>query len=1403
MAFGRLFTQDFLEKGIHRTDDWKSLQSDLPALRKQIVKVFDDFPVDGNPEEAETETRLIYKITDILGWKARSVQQAVERGRREIPDALLFLNQADQAKADQISGPAKHKHADVILEAKRWDLALDKAGGRESPPSAQLLNYLSRAEVQSDGRIRWGILTNGSIWRLYWRGAKSLLTDYFEIDLAAAVGAKEAEDLFAARSDEEKQHDLTLFLLFFSKAAFDPSERTPAATFHEIALEEGRFWEARVTRQLRSVVFDTVYPGFIRALKKADCEAPSDLTDEYLAELRESTFTFLYRLLFTLYAEDRDLLPKSDEKYDDYSLSKQVRDEIARQIDESDTLSTRASRLYNACKLTFKLINEGDASVGVPPYNGGLFSDDRAPLLNRVEIPDADLAPLIDALSRTEKDGQRVRVSYRDLSVRELGSIYERLLEYEAIADQDEPDGIAIRLNPFARKGSGSYYTPDELVNLIIEETLDPLVEERIAEFESKAAEYKADKRPLSVKVPELTKWDPATKLLELKVCDPAMGSGHFLVALVDYLSEKVFDATEKAYQAVAAWGNADAAYHSPLLARAEEIRSQVWDHAREEGWTIRPGHVSDEAIVRRMVLKRCVYGVDKNPMAVELAKVGLWLHTLTAGAPLSFLDHHLRCGDSLFGEKVRSVRDTVGAKGALFLTSPLRAAEGAVKYLAWIENLTDADMDEARQSAEYFDSLREKIDPLNGFFSFIHALKWVDLDAAEKRALDALLDTQFGDPLEVASGILPPQPPKGVDLEQIELLEEAPPEDQPALLPEAAPASLKDWLAIRQVLQKTHALIAEERFLHWELAFPGVWSDWSSAEPKGGFDAIVGNPPWDRMKMQEVEWFAARAPEIARQPRAADRKAAIRALEDSGDPLAKEYELARDRAARGAKLAAHKTGNYPFLGRGDVNLYSLFVERGLQLIRPSGFSGLLVPSGIASDKTASTFFKSVSTAGRVRVLFDFENRRGLDVSGRQREHFFPEVDSRFKFAAFVVSGEKRLGQRTRAGFFLKDPPQYIFGDQVFILSADDFALVNPNTGTAPIFRSKRDAEIATAIYRRLPVLVDRSGEEPVAAWPVQYKRMFDMTNDSDKFWTREALEREGAYPAGRGRWRKGEREWLPLFVGRMVHHFDHRVSSVRTNEANVHNPALSESVTSAEKSDPEFAAIPQYWVESNELKWTQKGPWALCYRDVARSTDERTLIGSLIPRTAVGNKLPLILCEDAEARFLLCGWLTSLVGDFVARQKLMSTSLNWYIVEQLPVIPREGYEHRFGDKTAAEIVKDHVLRLTYTAWDMEPFARDMGYEGDPFIWDEAERRHLRARLDALYFHLYGITDEADIRYILSNFPIVERKDRAAFEGVYLTEELIIWYFRALASGDAETDAPEAELIRMAKARES
>ncbi|MCY4112184.1 MAG: restriction endonuclease, partial [Chloroflexi bacterium] len=645
-------------------------------------------------------------------------------------------------------------------------------------------------------------------------------------------------------------------------------------------------------------------------------------------------------------------------------------------------------------------------------------------------------------------------------------------------------------------------------------------------------------------------------------------------------------------------------------------------------------------------------------------------------------------------------------------------------------------------------------------------------------------------------------------------------------------------------LLAEARRLIAAERFLHWQVAYPGVWSDWEAPGLTGGFDAVIGNPPWDRIKLQEVEWFATRDPAIARAPTAAARKAAIKQLRDqaaaqtpsvipaeagiqSGSPahradldpglrrgdgeaslefpasptmttatLVAAYDAAKDRADTLGKLI-RASGQYPLLGGGDINLYSLFVERAMGLVNPDGFVGLLTPSGIYADKTAAEFFKSVSTGGRVGGLFDFENRR----PGTDLPPFFPDIDSRFKFCALIFGGAERTFDETKCGFFLHDTETIGNPDRCFPLSPEDFARVNPNTGTAPVFRTRRDAEITRGVYERHPVLVDRSSGDECRVWPVKYHTMFHMTNDSHLFRTAAQLEDEGCYPVQGNRWKRGAELYLPLYQGRMIHQFDHRANSVRVNPESTHNPYLSEEVSEAQHADPGFLPQSQYWVPGKDVESNlpETTGYTLGFRDIARPTDVRTVIASIVPRAGYGNTIPLLVdsSEGASAQLdeksaldaaqltLLVANLNTVCLDFVARQKAQGTHLNWYIVEQLPVIASDAYDRRFGDVTAADLVRDHVLRLTYTAHDMEPFARDLGYGGDPFIWDEEERRHLRARLDALYFHLYGL-DRADAAYVLDTFPIVRREDESQFDGQYRTKDLILSYMNSLAAGDTE-----------------
>lgn len=1349
---GSLFTSDFLMESICGMAEWADLDHvQLDDLETRLKDIFAKVPINQTPNESQTEDDLIWPVLGALGWADSLRQQNLSpKGREDVPDGLLFEDADTKTKAN--SHPEEWKRYEfgrAVVESKRWGRPLDRRSGKrgeETAPSTQMLRYLRRIDDITSGALRWGILTNGSKWRLYFSGARSVSEQFFEVDIAAILDVPGHNDGLFALSTEDRRHWLSVFYLIFRREAFVPSGADPR-TFHERALAEGRFYEERVAEDLSNKVFGEVFPDLVRAIVKA---AP----DADLQEVREAALILLYRLLFILYAEDRDLLPVRDTRYDDYGLRNKVRLDVKERKDRDDTFSDTAARYWGAMADLFIAIDKGDASIGLPPYNGGLFDQDRHAILTTIRIPDDVMARVIDAMSFERTPEGRKYINYRNLSVQQLGSIYERLLEYEVTRDEGE---ITVRPNIFARKGSGSYYTPDDLVQLILSETLEPLIDARKRAFRDKIRELEQGTLSNDRKIGVLETLDPASTLLDLKICDPAMGSGHFLVSLVDFMADQVITAMAEAeHEVPAAWGD----YISPLGERIKTIRGTILSNADQRNWTIDEDQLDDRHIIRRMVLKRCIYGVDKNAMAVELAKVALWLHTFTVGAPLSFLDHHLRCGDSLFGSWVKAGIDKAATYGTpLLLHEPMKRALRAASKMQIVEGLTDAEIAEAHRSADVFAEVEDMTEPLDALLKLIHALDWLDIkDKPGKAALKVFFDGQFGDPLAIAMGQRDPKIKREADQRFAEILQEA------------------------------RTLIDEENFLNWQVTFPGIWSDWESDALTGGFDAVVGNPPWDRMKLQQVEWFAERRREIAFAQRASDRKTMIADLEKVGDPLAQDYAKASQRAEAATRMA-RKGGDYPLLSGGDVNLYSLFVERAMTLVQPTGLTGLIVPSGIASDKTAAPFFKGVATEGRLKALYDFENKKV----------FFPHVHASFKFCAFVASPSPTADE-AQCAFYLHNVAELDDPERRFALSAADFARVNPNTGTAPIFRSRRDADLTTKIYGNAVPLVDRSSGEAAKAWPVKYATMFHMTNDSGLFRTKPELEdKEGAYPVGGNRYDSAAGPWVPLYVGRMIHHFDHRAASVEVNAENLHNAALSGAISEEQKADPAFVPVPQYWVPEREVTVPESIGWTIAFRDIARATDARTMIGAIGPFAGYGNKAPLLFPENLpiyrERAAEIIANFNTLAFDFVARSKVHSTSVNWYIVEQLPVIPPERFDTtRFGPKTAAEVIRATVLELTYTAHDMAPFACDMGHVDEagevkpPFIWDDARRLELRAKLDAVFFHLYGITDRDDIRYIYSTFPIVQRQEEAEYS-TYRSRDLCLAWMNALAAGN-----PDAEI---------
>jgi hypothetical protein len=517
------------------------------------------------------------------------------------------------------------------------------------------------------------------------------------------------------------------------------------------------------------------------------------------------------------------------------------------------------------------------------------------------------------------------------------------------------------------------------------------------------------------------------------------------------------------------------------------------------------------------------------------------------------------------------------------------------------------------------------------------------------------------------------------------------------------------------------------------------------------------GNPPWERVKLQEKEWFAERSPDIANAPNAAARKRLIEGLK-TNDPTLYQQFLDGSRQAEGESHLLRNSGRYPLCGRGDINVYTVFAEGMRNQLNAAGRMGCVLPSGIATDDTTKFYFQDVVERQSLVSLFDFENK-----------NIFPSVHSSYKFCLFTAgNGERPTADAADFVFFahgvenLRDP------ERRFKLSPQDIALLNPNTRTCPIFRSRRDAELTKAIYRRVPIFVQEEHPDK-NYWCLQIRRVFDMNK-------REVLDiciQEK--PNG-----EELKNYFPMLEAKLLHQFDHRFASYD-------NSSVCE-LTDVDKLILNKKILPRYWVPKKEVigKLTTLWDcnWLIGWRDITNTTNERTVVAVIIPFTGTDFTIrvgfPLI--KPIEIRGILLGNLNSFVFDYCARQLMGGIHLSDYIIRQLPVLPPTTYTQPCPWSGNGETLRDwilpRVLELTYTAWDLEPFAQDCRFNGPPFRWDEARRFLLRCELDAAFFHLYGI-ERDDVAYIMDTFPIVKRKDEAA-HGCYRTKDTILDMYDAM-----------------------
>lgn len=1179
---------------------------------------------------------------------------------------------------------------------------------RSRSPTFALQDYLNEHE-----EALWGLATNGTHLRLLRDNASLTRPAHIEADLAQIFANEDAAS-FAA------------LWLTIHRSRFGPAG-TPAT---DCALERWRDTGAREGEAARDRLAGQVEVA-LRVLGTGFLDANPCLATQLQSGALSLTTWFnellrlVYRLIFLMVAEDRDLLhPANAGKdartlYEDgYSLAA-----LRTQSVRGATWDRHHDR-YEGMKVVFRALATGEDALALPAL-GGLFGDGQLPHLESARLRNSAFMEAVYRLSWLSDRSGMVPVNWRAMETEELGSVYESLLELQP---QLAEDGRALvfasdvsEQRGNQRKTTGSYYTPDSLVQALLDTALDPVLDRTEAEAE-----------------------DPAKALLTLAVIDPACGSGHFLLAATRRIATRL------------------------ARIRAEGAPS-----------------LADFRHALRDVARCCIHGVDRNPMAVELTKVALWIETVDPGLPLGFFDAQIRCGDALLGVFDLKVLedgipdaayrpltgdDRVTARYYLTANRDAKAGQGAFDFSVGEEGLP-AMTPLAADFTGFRDLPEETVEQIGA-----KAARFQEL-----REKQAFARTGAAADLYVAAFLLPKTGglPSGAAARTVPTTEEV-------------------WIAldqgtVRQSMTSTPETAHRARAFHWPLEFPDIMA-------RGGFDVVLGNPPWERIKLQEQEFFATRSPEIAGAPNKAARARLIEALET-------EPEGSPERALHGAFMVAKREseavsefvripddegGRFALTGRGDVNTYALFAELFSRLTRDR--AGVIVPTGIVTDFYTSHFFDELIGRSRLISALMFDNAWRL-FSGIHPDTPFVlmtigSTNKCAEFASYLLSTEHLANPERR-----------------YRLTKDEIFAMNPNTHTAPVFRSRADAELTAKIYAKTPVLIEEGKGPAGNPWGVSFMTMFHMSNDSGLFRTARQLAEAGFVREGTDWERSGFRprkdvladeetnasslplseggprteRYVPLYEAKMIHQFDHRWAGYDEDGERTADLGLMQ------KQDPTVEPAPRYWVPETEVneRLAAKGwsrGWLMGWRDITNATNERTVIATVFPRVGVGNNLPLMLFNsDRSSRFLagLSANLCALSLDFAARHKVGGTHLNFFVYQQLALVPPAFYtEHRLA------FLIPKVLELTYTSHALAPFARDLGHHGPPFTWDEERRAHLRAELDAFYARAYGLTRD-ELRYILDpadvkgpgypseTFRVLKEKEIRQY-GEYRTRRLVL-----------------------------
>lgn len=1202
----------------------------------------------------------------------------------------LDYGRLQTATAEIIDGksyPISHRWGDVPIHLVSFRIDLDKrtpgmAGAATSSPHSLMQMFLNRSREHT-----WGFVSNGYRLRILRDNSSMTRQAHLEFDLESMM-------------EGEVYADFVLFWMICHQSRVEGSH--PGEYWLERWAKAAEEQGTRALDQLRGSVeraIEALGTGFIKHPKNRDLRDKLRTGTLNKQDYYRQLLRLVYRMLLLFAAEDRDLLldPEADDGAQELYLNHYSVQRV-RQIAEHFRGTTHLDQ-FEGLRLVMRLVggyDNGKAKIlGLPILGSALFNDVFVADIINCKIANRDLLEAIRALAFIEDKaaGTLRPIDYKHLGPEELGGVYESLLELHPEVNIDARYFRLETAGGHDRKTTGSYFTPPALINALLDSALEPVL------AQARRAR------------------NPEAAVLNLKVCDPACGSGSFLIA----------------------------AAHRIAYALAQ----------------IRVG--GDEpppSLVRtalRQVIGNCIYGVDINPMSVELCKVNLWIEALDPGKPLSFLDHHVKVGNSLLGTTPALMTKGIPDDAFVVLEGDNKETTGAARK-------------QNRQERKDFEkgqrSLFELI-ALPQHATLTSAVQQVDeIDdsrIAGIRAKEARWRELANDPEYINARLLADAWCAAFVWEHKTGMS-VPPLTQLTYQRLCANPAATEFEALRTAVV---ALREQYGFFHWHIEFPKVFKvleDIESADNpqtgwNGGFDCILGNPPWERIKIQEKEWFAERAPEIANAPNAAARRRLIAELAER-DPYLLQAFANDKRKAEGESHFVRVSERYPLCGRGDVNTYTIFAETSRHIINGYGRVGMVVPSGIATDDTTKYFFQDLMETGSLVSLYSFENE----------EFLFPGVHHAMRFCLITLTGAHAYVKEADFIFYARQVNYLDDIERHFTLTLEDLKLINPDSLTCPVLRRGRDLEILKRIYHSGIVLSD----DKIGAY---YVRLIHLGDHAEAVKLEEQLS-SGLFNSRR-EFQIDDETYLRLYESKFIYPFEHRYATFESVPKEEVYQGKARDITQDELRNPLFLVKPRYWVDEQFFqeiisKYPPQNGWLIAYRDITAATNERTCIATAIPETPGTVSMPCLGINHERLRTLIIANLSSFCFDYAARQKVPSTHLTYGMLKQLPAIPPHTYTPALLD-----FIVPRVLELSYTAWDLQAFAQDVGYHGAPFVWDGERRFLMRCELDALYFHLYQIQRD-DVDYIMETFPIVKRKDEAA-HGEYRTKRVILEMYDQMA----------------------